>query len=155
MQNFNLNLEELVAILNAKLSAAVNKELNRKFKAVGLDITTEQWTILSCLAENKSLNGENLMTQQMLSTYTGKDKASITRLLDSLEKNNLIIRKGDKKDRRVKIIHLTEAANKIKKLTEKIISDTVQMAVQDITTSDLVTTRNTLLKILENFSISF
>jgi len=155
MQNFNLNLEELVAILNAKLSAAVNKELNRKFKSVGLDITTEQWTILSCLAENESENSKNLMTQQMLSTYTGKDKASITRLLDSLEKNNLIIRKGDKKDRRVKIIHLTEAANKIKKLTEKIISDTVQMAVQDITTSDLVTTRNTLLKILENFSISF
>lgn len=149
MRNFNLNLEELIAILNAKLSAAVNKELNRKFKSSGLEITTEQWTILSCLAENNKL-----MTQQMLSDATGKDKASITRLLDSLEKNNLVSRSGNKEDRRVKIIHLTEKAKRIEKITKKIIVEVVQIAVNGINIDELLITRNTLLKILDNFSLS-
>jgi DNA-binding MarR family transcriptional regulator len=69
----------------------------------GIDITTEQWSVLACLWE------KDKVTQQALCTLTAKDKPSMTRLIDKLEKRNLVTRVSDNNDRRINLIHLTDA----------------------------------------------
>ena len=54
------------------------------------------------------------MSQQNLADKMHKDKNSITKLLDGLEKKRLIERRQDSKDRRSNTIHLTADAEEMK-----------------------------------------
>lgn len=103
-----VKINELLSILSGRLSATLNRHLNRKFKAAGLEITTEQWLVLVCLWNKDKL------TQQAISEQTFKDKASITRLLDTLSRHDLIERHSEPSDRRINLIHLTEKGKSLK-----------------------------------------
>lgn len=59
--------------------------------------------------------GKDGVTQQELCNATFKDKPSMTRLIDNMEKQHLVIRVPDKKDRRTNKIHLTENGKNWKK----------------------------------------
>ncbi|NCB96911.1 MAG: MarR family transcriptional regulator, partial [Bacteroidia bacterium] len=82
-----LKITELLDVLSGRLSASLNRLLNRKFREAGLDISSEQWLVLL------SLWNKDKVTQQVISDQTAKDKASITRLLDVLSKHDLIERR--------------------------------------------------------------
>jgi DNA-binding MarR family transcriptional regulator len=56
--------------------------LQKNFKQANLDITIEQWSVLYHLWK------EDGMSQQQLCDATFRDKPSITRLVDNLEKLN-------------------------------------------------------------------
>lgn len=47
--NEYLKIAELLDILSGRLSASLNRILNKKFKEEGLEITSEQWLILLSL----------------------------------------------------------------------------------------------------------
>ena len=57
--------------------------LQKNFRQAGLDITIEQWSILYHLWK------EDCLSQQELCNRTFRDKPSITRLIDNLEKQKL------------------------------------------------------------------
>ena len=94
MEPLNLDIRLVFAILNGKVSAAINRKLSRHFRQNSLDITPEQWTVLIYLWEQDGV------TQQELCNATYKDKPSMTRLLDNMERRHLVVRIADKKDRR-------------------------------------------------------
>ncbi len=71
------------------------------FRQNGLEISPEQWTVLIFLWEKDGV------TQQELCNATFKDKPSMTRLIDNMERQHLVVRISDKKDRRTNLIHLT------------------------------------------------
>lgn len=52
--------------------------------------------------------GKDGVTQQELCNATFKDKPSMTRLIDNMERQHLVVRISDKKDRRTNLIHLTK-----------------------------------------------
>jgi DNA-binding MarR family transcriptional regulator len=58
----------------------------KKFPYAGLEITIEQWSILYHLWK------EDGLSQQELCNRTFRDKPSITRLIDNLEKQHLVKR---------------------------------------------------------------
>ncbi|MCM3783048.1 MarR family transcriptional regulator [Neobacillus mesonae] len=66
------------------------------------DITTEQWSVLLQIYSNEGLN------QKEIAVKAYKDQPTTTRILDMLEKKNLIIRKPSQKDRRAFELFLTE-----------------------------------------------
>lgn len=135
---------ELLYILNGRLSAALNRHLTRKFRAAGLDITTEQWGVLVCLWN------KNKQTQQSISEQTYKDKASITRLLDSLAKRDLIVRISDPADRRINIIHLTDKGKEMEEKAMSMVKESFNQAIEGINHDDLLFTRDILLRLLNN-----
>jgi DNA-binding MarR family transcriptional regulator len=135
---------ELLYILNGRLSDALNRHLTRKFRAAGLDITTEQWGILVCLWN------KDQQTQQSISVQTYKDKASITRLLDSLAKRDLIVRISDPSDRRINIIHLTEKGKELEEKAMTMVKESFDQAINGINHSDLLFTRDILFRLLNN-----
>lgn len=51
IEQFNFDIRLIFAILNGKVSAAINRKLYRNFRQNGLEISPEQWTVLIFLWE--------------------------------------------------------------------------------------------------------
>jgi DNA-binding MarR family transcriptional regulator len=91
-----------------RTAIAVKAELRREFQNAGLDVTPEQWTVLCALWVKDGLS------QGELAYNTAKDKTTITRILDLLEKKKLAVRRRQESDRRVYEIYLTREGRELK-----------------------------------------
>lgn len=135
---------ELLSVLSGQLSASLNRHLNRKFRAAGLAITTEQWLVLMCLWNKDG------QTQQSLSEQTSKDKTSITRLLDTLSKHGLVMRHPDPADRRINKIHLTQRGQELEDQAMEIVKESFDQAVSGISPKELLDAKDVIVKLLKN-----
>jgi DNA-binding MarR family transcriptional regulator len=120
--------------------------LNRKFAQAGHDITSEQWRILTCLWHK---DGQR---QQDLADVVHKDKTSITRIIDSMEKRVVVVRIPDKLDRRQKLIYLTDKGKRLREELMQIVEKTSLEAQQGIEPEHLDIFRDVLAKIRNNLS---
>ena len=139
-----LQNDEIFNILVGKISAAINRTFLRAFVVEGIDITTEQWSVLACLWE------KDKVTQQTLCHLTAKDKPSMTRLIDKLEKRNLVTRVSDNNDRRINLIHLTDAGLALQQRATQIVHQVANKTLNNITDAELNTSRVVLKKIMAN-----
>lgn len=76
------------------------------------NITAEQWTVL------KQLSFVEHLTQKALAEKADKDQATLTKILDLLEKRDLVKRLPNPDDRRSYLIEIT---NEGRVLTEKVL----------------------------------
>lgn len=136
--------DELFDILVGKISAAINRTFLRSFVAEGIDISTEQWSVMACLWK------EDKVTQQKLCELTAKDKPSMTRLIDKLEKSRLVTRVSDPTDRRTNIIHLTSAGVALQAKATEIVMRVANRTLNGISEEELNTSRTILKKIMAN-----
>ena len=136
--------DELFDILVGKISTAINRTFLRAFVAEGIEITTEQWSVMACLWQ------KDKVTQQVLCTLTSKDKPSMTRLIDKLEKRNFVTRVSDHSDRRINLIHLTDAGIALQEKATEIVNKIVTKTLSNITEEELIIGRVVLKKIMAN-----
>ena len=139
-----VNEREIFSILTGKISSTINKALLRAFAEEDLNITTEQWTVLSCLWK------EDRVTQQELCDLTRKDKPSMTRLIDNLERSKLVVRVPHATDRRVNLIHLTQYGASLRERVPSIVQRVVDKALSNVSEEEVITSRNVLNKIITN-----
>lgn len=103
--------EELIGY-NIKTSGRIIRFLAIHLKEDG--ITPEQWTVLKRVGESRGIS------QKELSARADKDQATMTKILDLLEKKNFIRREANPRDRRSFLVVLTEAGEELKQtLTDK------------------------------------
>jgi len=100
--------------------------------------------VLACLWQ------KDKVTQQTLCSLTTKDKPSMTRLIDKLEKRNLVTRVSDHNDRRINLIHLTETGMSLQKKATELVQQIATKTLNDITDEELNVSRNVLRKIMAN-----
>ena len=112
MPNNHFKKGELYSFVTGKASTAIARRLQKKFNNAGLNITIEQWSVLYHLWK------EDGRSQQQLCNATFRDKPSITRLVDNLEKLNLVKRVPSESDRRINLIYLTKQAQKLVALSK-------------------------------------
>ena len=141
-QIVNNSLGYLLSTCNNQLI----KLLNRQLSYAKLELTREQYVVLNILWK------KDLVSQQSLADALGKDKYSITKLIDGLEKRKLVKRIHSKEDRRVKLIKITPKALDICPLVRKVVDTTIQKATSDIPEEDIKLTKLTLEKIIRNIS---
>ncbi len=144
MELLDIDIRLIFAILNGKVSAAINRKLIRNFHSAGMDITPEQWTVLLYLWEQDGV------TQQQLCNATFKDKPSMTRLIDNMEKVNLVVRIASKKDRRTNLVHLTKKGREMKEKSQYIAIKTLKEALHGLGTEELRTSQEVLRKVFSN-----
>lgn len=144
IEQFNFDIQLIFAILNGKVSAAINRKLSRNFRLNDMEITPEQWTVLLYLWEKDGV------TQQELCNATFKDKPSMTRLIDNMERQHLVIRVPDKRDRRTNKIHLTENGKKLEEKARVIANKTLKEALHGLTLEELRISQEVLRKIFTN-----
>ena len=146
MPNNHFSYSELYAFITGKASTAMARNLQRKFVAAGVNLTIEQWSVLY------SLWRKDGQSQQELSTNTYKNKPSITRLIDNLEKLALLERRAVKADRRINKIFLSQAGLNLQILTIALANETVNEALKNISAADILIAKNTLQKVYENLN---
>ena len=135
---------EVFSILTGKISTTINRALLRAFAKEGLNITTEQWTVLACLWS------KDKVTQRELCDLTRKDKPSMTRLIDNLERNKMVVRVSHATDRRVNLIHLTQFGAGLHKKVTNLVQSVVDKSLTDVSAEEIVIARTVLNKIINN-----
>lgn len=130
--------------LTGKYSIAVMRRLQRNLKEAGLSITSEQWSIMYNLWVEEGL------TQQELAIRTFRDKPSVTRLINNLERLNLVIRVNDKNDRRSNLIYLTKIGRKMKEEGMKQANNTIEQALGGLSEDQIALSHTTLHRVLFN-----
>jgi DNA-binding MarR family transcriptional regulator len=141
---FNFDIRLIFAIMNGRVSAAINRKLSRNFRREGLEITPEQWTVLIYLWEQDGV------TQQELCNATYRDKPSMTRLIDNMEKLHLVVRIEKKDDRRSNSIHLTRDGKEMEQKVRRIARQTLIEALDSVTPEELEISQEVLRKIFHN-----
>jgi len=122
------------------------REFNSAVIKAGYHVTDEQWIILSVLWEKEGIN------QQELSNLSDRDKTSITRLIDSLEKKNIVVRVPDRSDRRNKLIYLTKKGRDLEQGLGQVALSVMEKALSGLTDEHIETSMITLKKIIKNTS---
>jgi len=146
MSNNQFKRGELYSVINGMATTAVARRLQKNFRNAGLEITIEQWSVLYHLWK------EDGLSQQELGTRTFRDKASITRLIDNLEKLGLVTRVASTSDRRINKVCLMDAANPLQQLTYDLANQTMNEALQNITKEEIEVVKNVLQRVYDNLT---
>jgi DNA-binding MarR family transcriptional regulator len=146
MPNNQFKRGELYSVINAMAATAIARRLQKHFRNEGLDITIEQWSILYHLWK------EDGLSQQELCNRTFRDKPSITRLLDNLEKLKLVKRVASKEDRRINSVFLTDAALQLHDITISLANQTMDEALVGVSKTEIETVKNVLQKVYDNLT---
>lgn len=144
IEQFDFDVTLIFAVLNGRVSAAINRRLATDFKEEGIDISPEQLTVLSLLWK------KDRVTQQELCNITFKDKPNMTRLIDSLEEKGLAKRTTDQNDKRNNLIVLTPEGKAIEEEAFLVANATMRKALVNVTPQELAIGQNLLKKIFNN-----
>lgn len=126
MPNNHFKKGELYSFITGQASTAIARRLQKKFNASGINITIEQWSVLYHLWKKEGIS------QQELCKATFRDKPSITRLVDNLEKSGLVKRVPSDSDRRINLVYLTKQAQKLQEETMQLADDTLNEALTTV-----------------------
>ncbi len=126
MPNNQFKKGELYSFITGKASTAIARRLQKKFNQAGLNLTIEQWSVLYHLWK------EDGKSQQELCNATFRDKPSITRLVDNLEKLQLVKRVSSETDRRMNQIFLTRQAQKLQEEAMTLAEETLNEALETV-----------------------
>ncbi|WP_062054365.1 MarR family winged helix-turn-helix transcriptional regulator [Aquimarina longa] len=98
--------------------------VQKAFRDNGIDLSKEQWSVL------KRLHVNDGQPQNDLAFITHRDKTSMTRLVNTMESKDLVVRKNDENDRRVNRIFLTIYGKQVIEKVQPIMYDLIP-AVQE------------------------
>lgn len=144
MTNNQFKRGELYSFITGKASTAIARRLQKNFKQSGLDITIEQWSVLYHLWKEEG------QSQQQLCDATFRDKPSITRLVDNLEKLKLVKRVPSKSDRRINLIYLTREAMQLQQRTMDLANQTLNEALNGVTNGHIDVAKEVLQMVYDN-----
>ena len=144
MSNNQFKRGELYSFITGKASTAIARRLQKKFNTAGLNLTIEQWSVLYHLWKQEGLS------QQELCNATFRDKPSITRLVDNLEKLQLVKRVPSAADRRINLIYLTRQGHKLQDHTMSLAEETLNEALIGISAQNISLCKEILQQVYDN-----
>ena len=140
-------------ILNKQVGVFLNLVHNRfkqhisnYFQENGFNITPEQFLIMDAIWN------EGTMSQQQLAHIILKDKNSVVKLIDGLEKKDLVQRVANKVDRRQNLIELTPHAWEIKEKLTQVAITSIDQIINGITQDEMATFIKVLSKMARNMN---
>ena len=144
MPNNQFKKGELYSFITGKASIAIARRLQKKFNTSGLNLTIEQWSVLYHLWKEEGIS------QQELCNATFRDKPSITRLVDNLEKLNLVKRVASDNDRRINRIYTTKQAHKLQEETMALAEQTLNEALETVPPDKIEVCKEVLKIVYDN-----
>ncbi|SDD93889.1 MarR family winged helix-turn-helix transcriptional regulator [Niabella drilacis] len=144
MPNNQFKKSELYSFITGVASTAIARRLQKKFNQADLNLTIEQWSVLYHLWK------EDGISQQDLCKATFRDKPSMTRLVDNLEKAGMVKRIPSKADRRKNMIYLTEQAKEMQDPCYGFAEETVEEALSGVSDDKIEVCKEVLKIVYEN-----
>ena len=118
-----------------------------KLRQMGVPLTPEQFMLIDLLWNH----GE--MSQQQLADMMQKDKNSVTKLVDAIEKKGFVVRCKNRQDRRSNTLVLTENANQLKPGAKQKGIFILDQMLEGISEDELRSFLSTLRKLNENMRV--
>lgn len=143
-QGDGIVLDNALAFWVHRLYQATRNETYRGFRKQGIELTPEQWVVLVRLWEQDG------QAQNALCESTFRDKPTMSRMIDSLEKRGIVTRKPLPSDARARIVFLTREGKALKPKLVPVAREIVERMVAGIDPKALETTRATLQRMFEN-----
>ena len=144
MSNNQFKKGELYSFITGKASIAIARRLQKKFNSAGLNLTIEQWSVLYQLWKQDG------SSQQDLCLRTFRDKPSITRLVDNLEKLQLVRRVPSESDRRINLVFLTKHGVRIEEQSMALAEETLNEALTGIPPDNINLCKEILQQVYDN-----
>ncbi|MHC1690022.1 MAG: MarR family winged helix-turn-helix transcriptional regulator [Bacteroidales bacterium] len=138
------DLDNSINFLINKTAQKFKLELSRKLKQLGLDLSSDQWSVLMVLSENDG------PSQTELASKLYKDRSNLTRILDVMEKLQLIERRRSSTDRREYNVFITPEGVKTIPILKKAGNYVVKKALKDAKSDELVIMTSFLNRIFNN-----
>lgn len=129
-----------INILNCSIIKYFAKELSRN----EINLTPEQYLVMDILWD------ADVMSQQSIADIIQKDKNSVTKFIDSLEKKGLVYRVVNKEDRRVNNIMVSEEGKKLKTKTTEVAIKMMRNVLNNIKEEDLLVFDKVMNQIKDN-----
>lgn len=129
-----------INIVNCSLIKYFAKELSRN----DINLTPEQYLVMDILWDAE------VMSQQAIADIIQKDKNSVTKFIDSLEKKGLVYRQVNKTDRRVNNIVVSEEGMRLKAKTTEVAIGMMRNVLKNIKEEDLMALDKVMNQIKEN-----
>ncbi|MBO6794039.1 MAG: MarR family transcriptional regulator [Balneolaceae bacterium] len=123
----------------------VRQDLINRFKKAGINITPEQWVILS------KLNGSTL-SQADLASESFKDKHTVSRIIDLLQKKGFVTRSQDPDDGRRYLVQLTENGKSETKRAQEHVYASRELGWENINEDEYTQLRTLLDKVFNSYS---
>jgi DNA-binding MarR family transcriptional regulator len=140
------NFNDSFGFIVVKTGRLIENRLKDNFEKENINVTPQQWSVLTYLWNKDGIS------QQQLADAFSKDKTSMTRLLNNMEKNELVIRKQDSVDKRNKNIFLTYRSRLLKNDSIKIAEKTLMEILGGINHGDVKLSKKVLKQINENLA---
>lgn len=118
------------------------------FRQSGIPLTPEQFMLIDLLWNH----GE--MSQQQLADLLHKDKNSVTKLVDAIERKGLVQRRQNVNDRRSNTLVLTEKAEILKPVAKETGISILDQMLIGIDEEELRTFLSTLKKLNDNMTVN-
>ncbi len=96
-----------------------------------IDLTKVQLVLLKILYSNDG------QPQNDLALITNRDKASLARLLDTVERKGLVVRVPYKQDKRIKLVHITKKGLEYYEQARPILKEMIRNIQQGMSESDV------------------
>lgn len=139
--DFNKTLAPWIGITSKMVDQYITDILLKE----NIQVTRKQWIILKILHEE-----HDGIIQNELAFITNRNKASLTRLISVMEKNNLVERTGCKSDARINLIFITENGKNLFLKMKPFMLDSIQTIQKGLTQTDIQNLIKMLSKIQSN-----
>lgn len=140
----DIKLDEVLFFHVEKMMRAVKEHTVKEFKTHKFPVTKDQWVILKRIADEDGSN------QKEIAESTFKDPASLTRILDLLEKKGLVKRESSLNDRRTFIIRLTVDGKRLVDKMIPVVQEIRKRALKGISKSEEEIAKKVMGKIYNN-----
>lgn len=139
-----LTSEDRYNLLTGNVPLLFNRFLSQQFRLTGIELTREQWSVMVPLWK------EDGCSQQAIADFTHRDKPGITRLIDNLEKQGYVERRGHPGDRRQNLIFLTHKGKNIEKEIMNVVNAVTEKATKGLLEDQVMEIKNVFQLIREN-----
>lgn len=120
--------------------------VSENLKAHNKDITMEQWVVLKILHED-----HDGIVQNELAFVTNRNKTTLTRLINTMEKKNLVARIPSKQDSRKNLIYLTKKGKDLFLKIKPVILESIEQMQAGITQEEKDFFIQIMTRIQQNF----
>lgn len=131
-----------------KTSKMMNMYISDVFHKNNIEVTKQQWIVLKILNEHS----EGII-QNELAFITERNKATLTRLINVMEKNDLVLRSTSESDSRKNLIYITKKGNALFLKTKPILLTSILDIQNGISIHEMDAFIKVMTKIQHNLTI--
>ena len=112
-----------------------------------IDLTKVQMILLTRLYYNDG------QPQNDLALLTNRDKASLARLLDTMERKGLVVRVPSREDKRIKLVHITKRGMELYESARPVMKDMIMKVQKDMSEEDINFMIQKLMQVQQNIGM--